>query len=205
MGFTGLLWSGFVLTHMLGNMLIFLGPEHYNGYSYALIHNPIIIPAEIVLLLTLVLHAVVGVTLTVKNKMARDQKYAMPTNGEKAARPNSKWMIYHGTILLVFIILHLITFKYGTNYTVTTNGVEMRDLYRLVLDVFHQPGYVIWYVIALIFVGLHLSHGFYSAFASLGFYHPVYSKWLSCFGYVYGVIIALGFMSQPIYVYFFAP
>ena len=205
MGATGLVWSLFVLTHMLGNMLIFLGPEHYNAYSYALIKNPLLPLAEIMLLVTLVAHVYWGVTLTIKNKMARTHKYAMPTNGEKKARFQSKFMIYHGTIMLVFIILHLITFKYGTLYNVTTNGVEMRDIYRLVIEVFHSPTYVIWYCIAMVFVGLHLSHGFYSSFSSLGFYHPVYSKWLSRFGYFYGAIIALGFISQPIYVYFFAP
>lgn len=204
MGVTGLIWSLFVLTHMAANMLILVSAEKYNLYSHALVTNPLLIVAELGLLVALVLHVVDGVWLTIQNKGARPQKYAMPTNGEKKARFASKWMIYHGSILLVFIILHLITFKYGPEYMTVINGVEMRDLHRLVLEVFRQPGYVAWYCFALIFVGLHLSHGFYSSFASLGIFHPRIAPWVSRFGYLYAFIIAAGFLSQPIYVYFFA-
>lgn len=204
MGVTGLAWSLFVLSHMIGNMLIFVGPDAYNKYSHALITNPAIYLAEAGLLLTLAFHVYDGIMLTMKNKWARPQKYAMPTNGKKAARFQSKWMIFHGSMILIFVILHLITFKYGTHYSTTVDGVEMRDLHKLVIEVFQSPGYVAWYVVCMILLGLHLSHGFYSAFASIGFYHPRYSPVLSKVGYLYAVIIALGFISQPVYVYFFA-
>lgn len=201
MGVTGLAWSLFVLSHMLGNLLIFMGPDAYNKYSHAIITNPFVYLAEAGLVLTLVLHVVDGIQLTIRNKWARPRKYAMPTNGEKAARFQSKFMIFHGTIILVFVILHIITFKYGTHYTTTVDGVEMRDLHRLVMEVFQSPGYVAWYVFALVALGLHLSHGFYSSFASLGIYHPRFSAALNKFGYVYAVIVALGFISQPVYVF----
>jgi len=204
MGVTGLAWSLFVLSHMLGNLLIFMGPDAYNKYSHAIITNPFVYLAEAGLVLTLVLHVVDGIQLTIRNRWARPQKYAMPTNGEKAARFQSKFMIFHGTIILVFVILHIITFKYGTHYTTTVDGVEMRDLHRLVMEVFQNPGYVAWYVFALVALGLHLSHGFYSSFASLGIYHPRSSAALNKFGYAYAVIVALGFISQPIYVFLVA-
>ena len=202
MGFTGLAWSLFVLSHMAGNMLILVGSDAYNKYSHALTSNPFLIVAELGLLFTLLFHVVDGVWLTLQNKSARPNKYAMSPNGQKSARFQSRFMIFHGTILLVFIVLHLITFKYGHLYTTTVDGVEMRDLYKLVIEVFQQPGYVAWYAVALVAIGFHLSHGFYSAFASLGFYHPRYSPWLSRFGYLYAIVIAAGFLSQPIYVYF---
>jgi succinate dehydrogenase / fumarate reductase cytochrome b subunit len=204
MGVTGLVWSLFVLSHMAGNMLILVGADQYNAYSHALITNPFLIVAELGLVFTLVFHVIDGVWLTIQNKKARPRKYAMPTNGEKKARFQSKFMIFHGSLILVFLILHLITFKYGTHYTTVVGGVEMRDLHRLVIEVFQQPGYVIWYAIALVFVGLHLSHGFYSSWASLGIFHPRVAPWLSRFGYLYAFLIAAGFLSQPIYVYFFA-
>lgn len=204
MGITGLVWSLFVLTHMAGNMLIMVSAEKYNLYSHALVSNPFLIVAELGLLLTLVLHVIDGVWLTLQNKAARQTKYAMPTNGEKKARFQSKYMIFHGSLLLVFIILHLITFKYGTLYTTTINGVEMRDLHRLVVEKFHETYYVIWYCFAMVIVGLHLSHGFYSSFASLGIFHPRVAPVMSKIGYVYAFVIAAGFLSQPIYVYFFA-
>ena len=204
MGATGLVWSGFVLTHMLGNMLIFAGAEMYNKYSHALTSNELLILAELGLVVTLLFHVYDGIMLTFKNKAARPHKYAMGTNGKKAARFQSRFMIFHGSVLLVFIILHLITFKYGTVYMVNYGGVEMRDLHRLVIEIFQSPIYTAWYVLAMIAIGFHLSHGFYSAFASLGIYQPRWSPYLSTFGYFYGAIIAIGFASQPIYVFFFA-
>jgi succinate dehydrogenase / fumarate reductase cytochrome b subunit len=180
MGITGLVWSGFVLMHMAGNLLIVAGPNVYNKYGHAIVR--------------------------IKNKAARPQKYSMPTNGAKSARFQSKWMIFHGSLILVFIILHLITFKYGPGiyegYTTTIDGVQMRDLYRLITEVFKSPGYLVWYTIAMVVVGLHLSHGLYSSFASLGIYHPKLSPVLSKFGYVYALIVALGFIVPPIYVFF---
>lgn len=205
MGFTGLIWSGFVLSHMLGNLLIVNGPDIYNKYSYMLISNPLIYVAEGGLLLALLFHVVKGVRLTIENKYARPNKYAMPTNGAKSPRFQSKWMIFHGSLILVFIILHLITFKYGpgigAGYVTVVDGVEMRDLYRLVVETFKSPGYLVAYAFAMVLVGLHLSHGLYSSFASLGIYHPKFSPLLSVFGYLYAIIIALGFIVPPIYIY----
>lgn len=208
MGITGLAWCGFVLSHMLGNLLIFVGPDAYNKYSHALITNPAIYVAEAGLLLTLVAHAVYGIRLTLQNRCARNTKYAMPTNGEKAARFQSKFMIFHGSLILAFVILHIATFKYGPGlnegYVTTVDGVQMRDIHRLVLEVFQSPAYVAWYLVALVALGLHLSHGFYSSFTSLGFYHPRYSAVINKIGYVYALIVAAGFISQPLYVFLLA-
>jgi succinate dehydrogenase / fumarate reductase cytochrome b subunit len=204
MGITGLAWSGFVFMHMLGNLLIFVSPEAYNKYSYAIIKNPLLYVAEGCLVLTLLAHIFYGIKLKLENTRARAQKYAMPTNGDKAARFQSKYMAFHGSLILVFLIAHLATFKYGTHYETTVDGVVMRDLHRLVLEVFQSPGYVGWYLVSLVALGFHLSHGFYSAFASLGFYHPRYSPVLSKLGYAYAVIVAAGFISQPLYVFLFA-
>lgn len=201
---SGLVWSLFVLTHMAANMLILFSADAYNKYSHALIANPLLPVAELALVVFLLMHVIDGVWLTIENKKARPQKYAMPTNGKKKARFQSKFMIFHGSLLLVFIITHLITFKYGTYYETTIDGVVMRDLHRLVLEVFQSPAYVFWYVVCMFAVGLHLSHGFYSSFASLGIFHSRFSPLLSKFGYLYAFIIAAGFLSQPIYVYFFA-
>ncbi len=202
MGLTGLVWAGFVLVHMLGNLLIFAGPDVYNHYSYVLVSNPFLILAELLLLITLLLHIYEGVMVTLRNRWARPTRYAQVPSGPKAPRFQSKWMIFHGSIILVFIITHLITFKYGATYEATVGGVQMRDLYRLVIEVFHNPAALAWYIIALIILGLHLSHGFYSSFASLGIYHPKFSPLLSKFGYVYAAAVAIGFIAPPVYVYF---
>lgn len=204
MAVTGIAWSLFVLTHMAANLLILFDPEAYNKYSHALITNPFIYVAEGGLVLTLLIHIVNGMKLTLENKMARPQKYAMAPSGEKAPRFQSKWMAYHGTLLLIFLVWHLVTFKFGTYYAVTYDGVEMRDLHRLVLEVFQSPVYVGFYLLCMVAVGFHLSHGFYSAFATLGLSHPRYASLVSKFGYLYAAVVAAGFASQPIYVFFLA-
>ena len=202
MALTGFGLALFVLTHMLGNMLLFVGPEAYNSYSYALMSNPFIYVAEIGLLAAFLGHVVLAVALTIRNRKARPQKYAVKPNGEKAVSCSSQTMIYHGIIILVFLVYHIVTFKYGPNYSVNYNGVEMRDLYSLILEVFKQPLYVVWYVISVGLLGFHLSHGLQSLFQSLGFHHSIYSDVLKKISIAYGIIVGLGFMIQPIYVFF---
>lgn len=204
MAVTGLAWSLFVLSHMAGNLLILVSAETYNKYSHALISNPFIYIAEAGLVLTILIHIVTGLKLTIENKCARGGKYAMTPSGDKAARFQSKWMAYHGTLILIFVVFHLITFKYGTFYSIEYGGVAMRDLHRLVIEVFQSPGYVGFYLVCLVALGFHLSHGFYSSFASLGLYHPRYSPLLNKFGYLYAVVVTAGFIVQPIYVFFLA-
>jgi len=204
MAVTGLLWSGFVLSHMAGNFLMFVGAEAYNKYSYFLVSNPLIYLAEAALVLTILVHAVSGIRLAIQNRNARPQKYSMTPSGDKAPRFQSRWMAFHGSLILVFLVYHLITFKFGTYYSVTYDGVEMRDIHRLLIEVFQSPAYVVGYIFCVIAVGFHLSHGFYSSFATLGLYHPRYSAMLNKFGYFYGFIVAGGFISQPLYVFFVA-
>lgn len=203
MAITGLSMSLFVLTHMLGNLLLFVGPEAYNMYSHKLITNPLITVAELGLLLMFLLHVFMAIRLTIENRSARPTRYAMPTNGSKAVSQASKTMIYHGMVLLIFTVYHLVTFKYGTVYETDYNGVMVRDLHRLVVEVFQSPAYVLFYVISMGTLGFHLSHGVQSSFQSLGFRHPRYTSGLKIFSTAYALIVGLGFGAQPVYVYFF--
>ncbi len=205
MGFTGLIWAGFVLTHMAANMLILVSPDLYNKYGHGLVTSGILIPAEIVLVSALVIHVVMAIWLTMENRAARgSQRYAVCAKGEKGGNLASRTMAIQGSVILAFIILHLITFKYGAHYETTVNGVVMRDLHRLVIEVFQQPGYVAWYVISLILLGFHLRHGVGSIFQSFGFKNDFYAPKIKALSIAYAVIVALGFLSQPIYVFFIA-
>ncbi|MCA2961630.1 MAG: succinate dehydrogenase cytochrome b subunit [Silvanigrellales bacterium] len=204
MAVTGLLWSGFVLSHMLGNLLIFVSAESYNRYAHALISNPLIYVAEAALVVTLALHAYNGISLWLRNQRTKPSQYAVAPTRVKGASLASKSMAYSGSIVLVFIILHLVTFKYGANYTAVYGGVEMRDLHRLVLEVFRVPAYVAWYFVCMVLVGVHLFHGFSSSFQTLGLNHPRYNGLLKAAGTFYGVVVAAGFIVQPLYVFFFA-
>lgn len=201
---TGLGMTLFVLSHMLGNMLILVSPQAYNEYGHALVSNPAIYLAELLLVLALVFHMSLALLLAIRNGIARGGRgYAVTPNGEKGTACTAKTMWMQGLLLFVFIVLHLATFKYGQHYTVDYGKGEIRDLHRLVIEVFMQPGYVVWYVIALIALGMHLAHGVSSLFQTLGVNHPKYNLPIKIFGRAYAFIVLVGFLSQPIYVYFF--
>lgn len=204
MGISGLIWAGFVLSHMLGNLLIFVSPDAYNKYGHAITSNPLLIVAEIGLVLAILAHVTMAILLTIENRMARGkQRYAMTPSGAKGPTLASRTMAIQGSLILVFIILHITTFKYGTYYETTVDGVKMRDLARLFVEVFAQPGYVIWYVISLILLGFHLSHGFGSIFQSFGLKNDHYAPLIHKASVAYGLIVSIGFLAQPIYIFFF--
>ncbi|MFK8137324.1 MAG: succinate dehydrogenase cytochrome b subunit [Bdellovibrionales bacterium] len=201
-GVCGLLLTGFLLTHMLANLLILFSAELYNWYSYKLISNPLIYIAEAGLIALFALHVINAIRLQLTNKSARDSKYAVDINGEKGISFASKTMIHTGMIILIFTVYHLITFKFGTYYSVSYDGQEMRDLHRLVLEVFQSPIYTIGYVVALALLGFHLSHGIASAIKTVGFNHPAYNKKVELGGAALAWVIAGGFIVQPLYVFF---
>jgi succinate dehydrogenase / fumarate reductase cytochrome b subunit len=204
MGLAGIIWSGFVLAHMAGNLLMFVSADAYNSYGHALTSGNIIYVAETVLVLALILHVYLAVSLTLQNRAAKGTKYAVAPKQKSRPRFGSKTMGVQGTIILVFVILHLITFKYGTHYETTVNGVQMRDLFKLMVEVFKQPGYVIWYVVAMILLGIHLSHGVGSVFQSFGWMNGRFQPLLRTLSVAYAVIVALGFIAQPVYIFLFA-
>jgi succinate dehydrogenase / fumarate reductase, cytochrome b subunit len=204
MGFTGLIWAGFVLSHMLGNMLILVSADAYNKYGHGIVTSGILIPAEIVLVLAFVVHVLMAVLLTIENRKARGSRYAVTPKGDKGGTLASRTMAVQGSLVLVFVILHLITFKYGTYYETTIGGVTMRDLHRLIVEVFHSPGYVAWYVVALVILGFHLRHGVGSIFQSFGLKNDHYAPLIQKIAIGYAALVILGFLSQPFYVFFIA-
>lgn len=203
MGIAGLVWTGFVLGHMLGNLTLFISPEAYNSYGHAIVSNKVLLyGTEAALIASLLVHVLVGISLSLQNKKAKPKAYASGGSAVKKASLASKTMIWQGLIILAFIIYHILTFKLGTEYWVSYNGIEMRDLHRLIIEVFQDPMYVFGYVFCLVLIGLHLSHGFGSAFQSLGLNHPKYTPLIKTLSWAYGVVVALGFIAQPLYVYF---
>ncbi|MEO5667007.1 MAG: succinate dehydrogenase cytochrome b subunit [Bdellovibrionota bacterium] len=201
MGLTGLGLAGFVLAHMSGNLLVFKSPEAYNMYGHMMTHNPAYPLISWGLVAMMVVHAFVGILLTKENKSARSSGYAVQASAAKSVTAASKTMIFSGSILLFFIVSHLATFKYGPHYEITYNGLVVRDLHRLMVECFHSVGFVAWYVVALVILGVHLRHGVSSIFQSLGFNHPRYTPAIKLIGVLYAVVVAAGFISQPIYVY----
>lgn len=197
MGITGLLLIGFLIAHMLANLLVLFDVEGYNHYSHALTSNPLIYLAELALLVFFASHLVSGIAVTLRNRRARPVGYVQKRRADCTGRKSlaSTSMIFSGIVMLVFVPLHILTFKFGPWY-MTADG-QMRDLHRLVVEVFQSPFYLAWYFVALPILGVHAWHGFGSGFESLG---VSYSKELRGVGQAIAVVLAVGFMAVPVYV-----
>lgn len=200
---TGLALFGFLVAHLAGNLLIFAGPDAFNAYSHALISNPLIYVAEAGLALLFIVHVWKTVASHRRNRAARVTGYEVKRPAGHTSRKtlSSTWMIVSGTTILVFLILHLKTFKFGTYYAAADPGV--RDIYRLKIEVFQRPGYVVWYIVAMALVGMHLRHGITSALQSLGAIPPGVTRTVLTAGAIVAVAIAGGFALLPVYVYLF--
>lgn len=201
MAITGLLLCGFLLSHLAGNFLLFVGPDAFNKYSHALVTNPAIYLAEVILGLLFLSHIIMAFRLTLENKKARPEQYYMRTKSGRGATFASSTMPYTGIIALIFLVFHIIGLKFGTHYDTTINGVEMRDIYKTTVEYFADPIHVAGYIIAVVALGFHVSHGFWSAFQSLGLNHRKYMPKIQKFSIVYGLIVAIGFSSLPIYCF----
>ena len=198
---TGLGFAAFLLTHVAANLLVLVDPHAYNEYSHKLISNPLIYIAEAGLLAIFVIHAWKAVMVTIKNKQARPSSYATKKWAGGASRKtlSSTSMIVTGLTILLFVIIHLKHFKFGTYYTEATTGY--RDLAQLVLETFVSPIWVAWYVLVMVLIGMHLRHGISSAFQSLGLEHPRYSAFVRAAGVVLAILMAGGFALIPIYIF----
>jgi succinate dehydrogenase / fumarate reductase cytochrome b subunit len=206
MAITGLAWCGFVTGHMLGNLLYLVSPAAFNAYGHGITSNkPIYYAIETGLLLTLLGHIFFALLVVLDNRRARPIGYAVGQQGSSktAATLASRTMKYSGALILVFVVLHLITFRFGTYYAFDLEGKEIRDLHMLMTEVFSRGGYVLWYVAALIFLAFHLTHALWSSLQTLNLIPPGREAVLRKVSFGYGWFVALGFIANPIYIFFF--
>ena len=202
MGVTGLLLCGFLLTHFLGNTLLFVSSDAFNTYAYTLTSNPLIYLAEAILGAIFLSHVGMALKLVIENKAARgDQEYFIKTRTGRGSTFASSTMPYTGTLIFVFLVLHLLQFKFGPEYMTVVNGVEMRDIYKTVIEYFQSPLNVLWYVVAMFLTAIHVSHGFWSAFQSLGFNHSKYNGIVNISSKAFGALVALGYSSIAIFCF----
>ncbi len=200
---TGLALVGFLIFHLVGNLFLFFGPTSYNEHAHSLISNPLVVPAEIGLVLIFLVHIFEALAKFGQNMVAQPQPYELKkwTGGTSRKSVGSSTMIVSGTITLAFVILHLDTFKYGPVYPSAIAGE--RDLYRLLIEVFRRPGYVALYIVCLTIIWLHLRHGISSALQSLGVIPEHWTRWLLAACRALAVLIAGGFLLIPLWIYFF--
>lgn len=202
-GLTGLALFAYLILHLAGNALIFAGPDIFNEYAHALISNPLIVPIEIGLLLLFLVHIYKAVTNFIGNQAARPAGYAKKEYAGHTSRKSlaSSTMIVTGLITALFVIIHVKQFKFGSYYQ-TVASADVRDLYRTEIEVFQNPFWVVFYVVATLLVGLHLRHGIASGFQSIGFDHPVYTRRLTMWSLILAVVIGGGLAIIPVWVYF---
>lgn len=203
---TGLFLCFFLVIHLLGNLQLLLSPaeakEQFNWYSHLLAGNMGIKIISWVLLISIIAHAVYALILALKTKKANGTKYAYDKRADVSPW-TSRNMGLLGTVILVFLVIHLKDFWYVSDFTTMTLDKQgYKDMYSVVVLTFHEWWYVLIYEVSFIAVGFHLLHGFFSAARTLGLYHPKYVKLVRYTGWVYTAFITGGFMLIPIVVYF---
>ena len=165
MGITGLIWIGFVVAHSLGNLLVFRGPAAINSYSHFLKSTgELLWTLRVVLFVALVLHVIAAIQLTRQSRAARPISYAKRET--QVATISSRTMRWGGGLLLVFVVVHILHFTTGT---IRPAGAFSReDVYANMVSSFRIWWVALFYVVAMIALGLHLFHGAWSSMRSIG-------------------------------------
>ncbi len=203
MALTGLFLVSFLIVHLSGNFQLLMNDEGeaFNAYAKFMTTNPLIKAASYILYSGILLHVIYSIVLAIKNKSARPVKYAKTSPAPKVSW-NSRNMGLLGTIILIFLVIHLRNFWYEMHWGEI--GVDMngnRDLYSVVTAAFAQPLYVLLYIVSMVGLAFHLAHGFSSAFQTLGWNHPKYSPLISKLGLAISILIPIGFAIIPIFLF----
>ncbi len=195
MAVTGMILFGFVLVHMAGNLQVFLGREKFDAYGRLLRVEPALLwTARLVLLVSVILHIVASIQLTALNQKSRPVEYQKRTAIDSSYA--SRTMMWSGPILAAFIVYHILHFTLGTVHPDFHEG----QVYDNVIVGFRVIPVSIAYIVAMVLLGMHLNHGLWSMFQSIGVSNPRYSAALRRFANIFSVLIVLGFISIPIAV-----
>jgi succinate dehydrogenase / fumarate reductase, cytochrome b subunit len=206
---SGLILIGFTIAHLLGNLLIF-SPDRdlLNLYAYRIESFGLGYQlAEIIILMAFLVHIGYATIISWENRQAKGDGYYRVKSAGKLSPQSifSRSMIYTGPILLLFILFHLQTFRFGLGifdgYITEINGVMVRDLQRLIIEKFHQPIYTIGYTLAMTVLGFHLRHGVKSACQSLGLNFPDWRGFLDLVSTTIALFLSLGFIALPIFIF----
>jgi succinate dehydrogenase / fumarate reductase cytochrome b subunit len=199
-GITGLGLTLFVLAHMIGNLLMFVGHDAYNSYGRLIERlGPLFWLVELVLLGVVLTHAAYGIQIFWGRRQARPIAYtAYASRGAPSVQSlSSRTMIVTGSVLAIFLVSHLLTFKFGPDFTTTLQGEPVRDLARLVVETFRRPLYTAGYTVVVMLLGFHLRHGVWSALQSLGAMSKGVQSLIYGASLVFAGAIAIGFLLLP--------
>ena len=200
-GITGFLLFLYLLIHIAGNLIVFLGPAAFNRYAYVMEYgNPLLPAIELGLLLVVLIHIYKTVRMFIGNQEKRPVNYDMKKRAGKPSRKTfaSSTMIASGLLLLVFLLIHVKAFRFSPEYEWPAGG---RDLYRQELEALQNPLVVGFYLLAMAAVGSHLWHGIASSLQSLGFDHPVWTPRILGAAKLIAFLIAGSFMVIAVWAY----
>ena len=192
MSTTGLCFCAFIAVHLFGNLMIYGGKNIFNSYVDHLHSLGFIINIlEFGLLILGAFHVATGLTLFWQNRKARPMRYSKKKNAG-GRTIGSMTMPHTGFLTLFFLVFHLMDFHFAS--------LEGQTVFDIVVIFFAKTGHVITYVGAVIVVGIHISHGFWSAFQTLGLNHPKYMSAIKGLGIFFSLAVGTGFGFIPIFI-----
>jgi len=202
MALSGAAMFGFVIVHMLGNLLIFPGAEWLNDYAAKLKSIPEVLwAARLGLLTAVVVHFATGWQLVMENRAARPEGYLPSVNSGFGSSQASRVMIVSGTVLTVFIIVHIFHFTIqwpNTGYSELHDEHGRHDVYAMVTDAFRKPSVVLFYLLGVSALCYHLSHGISAMFQSLGLKTKRHAALIDLLAKVASVGLLIGFSLVPL-------
>ncbi|MEZ6039192.1 MAG: succinate dehydrogenase cytochrome b subunit [Planctomycetaceae bacterium] len=219
MAITGLSLCGFLVMHLLGNLNLFAGEEKFNHYAETL-HSlgPLLAAAEVGLFATFLAHIGLALSTAAMNRTARGGSYLMKESKQPPfALPSggaSNWMMLTGGVIFLFLVLHIVDMKLKVDPLVdytpavvvddagsASHGDGHMNEFIVVRQVLRSPVNAVAYFIALIALGVHLSHGFRSALQTLGVNHRRWNSLLTCISVLFAWAIAVGFISLIVWAF----
>jgi len=202
MALLGIFLMVFLVVHLGINLCLLRsdGGQWFSAAAHFMGTNYVVKVFEVFLFAGFIFHILVGIILQVQNWLSRPVRYAV-TN--RTYTPFlSKYMIYTGSIVLVFLILHFVNFyfiKLGWVNSVNMTPEGEPDFYLIARELFAQPIYSIIYIVLFIVLAFHLNHAFQAAWQTLGVNHPRYNNCIRTFGTFYAIVVPFGFIIIPIY------
>ena len=204
-GLSGFFLVLFLLGHLLGNLQLFIpgedGQKQFNEYALFMTTNPAVKILSVLTYSSIILHTILTLFLVFQSSNARDVKY-LQSSGNANSTWGSKNMAVLGTLILIFIVIHMKSFWYEMHFGVI--GLDPwgnKDLHTVTVTAFNELWYVLFYVLSMVILAVHLKHGVESVFQTLGIKTRRYVSLIHKAAYGFALIVPAAFASIPIYLY----
>ena len=204
-GLTGLFLVLFLLGHLLGNLQLFIpgedGQKQFNEYALFMTTNPAVKILSVLTYSSIILHTILTLFLVFQSSNARDVRY-LQSSGNANSTWGSKNMAVLGTLILIFIVIHMKSFWNEMHFAVI--GLDPwgnKDLHTVTVTAFNELWYVLFYVLSMVVLAAHLKHGIESVFQTLGIKTRRYVSLIHKAAYGFALIVPAAFASIPIYLY----